>query len=91
MGDIKGLFRDLDSWIRRRLRMVQMRSWKKPQKLLRVMRMRGWENDLPSIRMTAWRNSSCQHAHYAMPNAWFKEIGLCSLLDMYNEQHPQRG
>jgi group II intron reverse transcriptase/maturase len=91
MGDIKSLFGNLDSWIRRRLRMIQMRSWRKPQKMLRVMRKRGWKKDLPSIRMTAWRNSSCQHAHYAMPNAWFKEIGLCSLLDMYNEQHPQRG
>jgi RNA-directed DNA polymerase len=90
-GDIKGLFRDLDSWIRRRLRMIQMRSWRKPRKLLRVMRKRGWKDNLPSIRMTAWRNSSCLHAHFAMPNAWFKELGLCSLLDMYNEQHPQRG
>jgi RNA-directed DNA polymerase len=91
VGDTEWLFRSLDSWIRRRLRMVQMRSWRKPRKMLREMRRRGWKRDLPSIRMTAWKNSSCQHAHYAMPNKWFRELGLCSLLDIYNEQHPQRG
>lgn len=90
-GNVKILFKNLDSWIRRRLRMVQMRSWRKPRKLLREMRRRGWKGELTSIRMTAWRNSKCQHAHYAMPNDWFKEIGLRSLLDIYNEQHPQRG
>lgn len=90
-GNVKVLFKNLDSWIRRRLRMVQMRSWRKPRKLLREMRRRGWKGELPSIRMTAWRNSKCKHAHYAMPNEWFKEIGLCSLSDIYNEQHLQRG
>lgn len=90
-GDVKGLFRNLDAWIRRRLRMVQMRSWRKTRKLLREMRRRGWKGELTSIRMTAWRNSNCQHAHYAMPNKWFTELGLCYLVDIYNDQHPQRG
>lgn len=90
-GDGSGWLREQDSWIRRRLRMVQMRSWRKPRKLLREMRKRGWRGDLSSIRMTAWRNSSCQHAHYAMPNSWFKDIGLCHLKDIFNEHHPQRG
>ncbi|MBD2844255.1 group II intron reverse transcriptase/maturase [Paenibacillus sp. IB182496] len=90
-GDVKGSFRALDQWIRRRLRMVQMRSWRKARKMLREMRRRGWRGELPTIRMTAWRNSNCQHAHYAMPNQWFKELGLCSLADLYDEQHPQRG
>lgn len=90
-SDAKTWFREQDGWIRRRLRAVQMRSWRKPRKMLREMRRRGWQKELPSIRMTAWRNSSCQHAHYAMPNEWFKTMGLCSLVDIYNEQHPQRG
>jgi group II intron reverse transcriptase/maturase len=90
-GEGKGLFRELDAWIRRRLRMVQMRSWRKARKLNREMRRRGWKGELLLIRMTAWRNSKSQQAHYAMPNQWFKELGLCSLVDLYNEQHPQRG
>jgi RNA-directed DNA polymerase len=91
VGDTKKLFKKLDAWIRRRLRMVQMRSWRKTRKLLRELRRRGWKGNLTGIRMTAWRNSKCQHAHYAMPNQWFEEIGLCNLVDIYNDQHPQRG
>jgi RNA-directed DNA polymerase len=91
VGNTKGLFKSLDAWIRRRLRMVQMRSWRKARKLTSEMRRRGWRGELSTIRMTAWRNSKCLHAHYAMPNQWFEEIGLCNLVDIYNDQHPQRG
>ena len=86
-GDIKKRFKSMDSWIRRRLRMVQLRSWRKVRKLHREMRRRGWRGELPGIRMTAWRSSSGQYAHVAMPNVWFKEIGLCSLADIYNKLH----
>ncbi|WP_391570788.1 group II intron reverse transcriptase/maturase [Cohnella sp.] len=90
-GDVSSRFRVLDAWIRRRLRAVQLRSWRKIRKLHREMRKRGWNRDLPGLRMTAWRSSHSTYAQYAMPNAWFKEIGLCSLLDIYKELHPQRG
>ncbi|MFC3773816.1 group II intron reverse transcriptase/maturase, partial [Paenibacillus sp. GCM10012303] len=47
-GDVKKRFRELDGWIRRRLRSVQLRSWKKVRKLHREMRRRGWDNsDMP--------------------------------------------
>jgi len=87
-------FKEMDGWIRRRLRAVQLRSWKKVRKLHRELRRRGLtglKRELPGIRMTAWRNSKCAHAHMAMPNDWFNEIGLCSLADLYNERRLQRG
>lgn len=84
-------FKQMDGWIRRRLRAVQLRSWRKVRKLHRELRRRGHKGELPRIRMTAWRNSSCAHAHMAMPNEWFKEIGLCSLAELYNERRLQRG
>lgn len=91
-GDVKSRFRDTDSWIRRRLRAVQLRIWKKVRKLHREIRRRGWNNkELPGLRMTAWRSSNSTYAQYAMPNKWFVEIGLYSLLDIYKELHPQRG
>lgn len=90
-GDGITRFKELDAWIRRRIRMVQMRSWRKSRKLLREMRRRGWKGELTSISMTRWRNSLSKHAHCAMPNEWFNEIGLCNLVDMYNERHPQWG
>lgn len=91
-GDVRNRFRDLDSWIRRRLRSVQLRSWRKVKKLHREMRRRGWDNkEQPDLRMAAWRSSHSTYAQYAMPNAWFKEMGLSSLLEIYKELHPQRG
>ena len=90
-GNVKTRFGAMDSWVRRRVRMVQLRSWRKVRKLHREMRRRGWRGELPGMRMTAWRSSNSQYANYAMPNTWFKEIGLCSLTDIYNELHPQRG
>ncbi|MBG9795443.1 hypothetical protein ABD76_28160 [Paenibacillus dendritiformis] len=84
-------FKQMDGWIRRRLRAVQMRSWKKIRKLHRELRRRNFEGELPQLRMTAWRNSRSFHIQYVMPNEWFHEIGLCSLVMLYNELHPQRG
>jgi group II intron reverse transcriptase/maturase len=92
IGDVKSWFRDMDAWIRRRLRAIQLRSWKKVRKLHGEMRRRGWDNkEMPGLRMTAWRSSHSTYAQYAMPNKWFEEIGLSSLLAIYKELHPQRG
>lgn len=91
-GDVKTSFTTLDSWIRRRLRMVQMRSWRNTKPLHRMLRKKGWkEEQLYGIRMTAWRNSMCQMVHSALDNKHFEDIGLCTLLELYNEHHPQRG
>ncbi|WP_246590761.1 group II intron maturase-specific domain-containing protein [Paenibacillus sophorae] len=68
-GDVKSKFREYDAWIRRRLRSVQLRSWKKIRKLHREMRRRGWDSELPGLRMTAWRSSHSTYAQYVMPNS----------------------
>jgi RNA-directed DNA polymerase len=87
----KTLFTEFDQWIRRRLRSVQLRSWRKIQKLHRELRRRKWKGELPRLRMYAWRSSMSTPVHVALPNELFKEIGLISLVDIYNEHHPQRG
>lgn len=91
IGFSKSLFQDLDSWIRRRLRMIQLRSWRKIRKLHRELRKRKWEGELPHLSMTSWKNSKTKHVHFAIPNERFREIKLVFLLDIYNELHPQRG
>jgi group II intron reverse transcriptase/maturase len=91
IGFSKTLFQKLDSWIRRRLRMIQLRSWRKIRKLHRELRKRKWKGELPHLSMTRWRNSKTEHVHFAIPNERFREIKLVFLLDIYNELHPQRG
>ncbi|WP_404458864.1 group II intron reverse transcriptase/maturase [Oceanobacillus kapialis] len=88
---VKSLFQKLDAWIRRRLRMVQLRSWRKIRKLHRELRRRKWKGELPQLRMYAWRSSLSTPVHVAIPNERFGEIGLVSLVDIYYEHHPQRG
>lgn len=91
-GHVKTLFGALDSWIRRRLRAVQLRSWRKVNSLHRMLRKKGWRKEkLLGLRMTAWRSSICQMVHGALTVEHFEQIGLCSLLKLYNELHPQRG
>ena len=70
------MFRELMTWIRRRLRSKQLKLWKKAAKLLRVLRQRGYHGDFKAIKMTSWRNSCSQHAHYAIPNSFFDELKL---------------
>jgi len=76
IANCKTVLRKLMSWLRRRLRAIQMKLWKKPQKLHRRLRQLGYKGEFKRIKMASWRNASCQLAHMAMPNRWFNEIGL---------------
>jgi len=76
VANCKTELRKLMSWLRRRLRAIQMKLWKKPQKLHRRLRQLGYKGEFKRIKMASWRNASCKLAHMAMPNRWFNEIGL---------------
>lgn len=76
VANCKGWFKEMTGWIRRRLRAIQMRLWKKPRKLHRKLRQLGYIGEFDYIRMGSWRNASCPLSHWAMPNKWFDELGL---------------
>ena len=61
----------LMGWVRRRLRCIQLRQWKKPSKLHRVLKQRGYKPPFKLIKMQSWRNSCSPLASHAMPNSWF--------------------
>jgi len=87
-GNVKGKFKTWDSWIRRRLRMVQLRSWRKVKNLHRLLRRKGWrEESLRGIRMFAWRSSKRPMVHAALDNQYFTELGLVSLVSVYDERY----
>ena len=72
------VFAQLAGWLRRRLRAIQLKLWKKPQRLHRRLRQLGYGGHFKAIRMKSWRNAASPLAHYAMPNKWFEELGLFS-------------
>jgi group II intron reverse transcriptase/maturase len=76
IANISKILKRLASWIRRRLRAVQLRLWKKPSKLHRRLKQLKYKPPFKFIKMSSWRNSASPLASYAMPNEWFKAIGL---------------
>ncbi len=91
IGFCKTLFLYLDKWVRRRLRMIQLRSWRKIKKLHKELRKRGWRGELPRLRMTKWRSSQSPPVSIAIPNERFRELPLVHLYDIYQDLHPKRG
>jgi len=77
VANCKGVLRSFMSWVRRRLRAVQMFLWKKPARLHRRLRQLGYSGEFMRIAMRRWRNSASKQASMAMPNKWFHEkVGL---------------
>ncbi len=91
IGYVKGLFAKLDSWIRRRIRMVQLRSWKKPDKLLSILKDKEWKGEFKRIDMSSWRNSTCQIVHYVMDKDWFCQKGWLGLTDIRRKLLSENG
>ena len=75
----KKLFSNLMSWIRRRLRMMIMRSWKSWKGLHKQLRRMGYKGSFEKISVTHWRNSSCKLLHMALPNSWFDNAHLFNM------------
>lgn len=76
IGLTKSLFQNLMSWIRRRLRMMVMKSWKSWKPLHKQLRRRGYQGTFQKISVTRWRNSSTGIIHMALPRTYFTERGL---------------
>ena len=67
-------------WIRRRLRCIQLKQWKKPKRLHRRLRQLGYSGRFKRIKMQSWHNARSPLASYAMPNSWFHiKLGLVDM------------
>jgi len=73
----------LDSWIRRRLRCVYWRRWKRGKKRFAELRKRGVGKDLSAQTAGSvhgpWRISRSPALSFAFPNAHFNTLGLALL------------
>ncbi len=72
-------FKKIASWLRRRLRCIQLKLWKTPQRFHRWLKQMGYKPPFKSIKMNSWRNSQSPLVNYALPNKWFDESGLVNL------------
>ncbi len=84
---ITGELKELDAWLRRKLRCIRWRQWKTPRTRFKKLVARGvnqpkaaraaWGRDGP------WRSAASSAMNVAMPNRALYEMGLLSLLEYH--------
>ncbi len=83
LAETKGIFDELDGWIRRKLRNILWRQWKKPWTRYRKLMQYG----LKEVRVQKsamngrgpWWNSGASHMNQALPGKFFYDLGLVNL------------
>jgi RNA-directed DNA polymerase len=85
LSEIKGALEQLDEWIRRKLRCILWRQWKKPRTRAKKLMARGIEKVRAFISAYngrgPWWNAGGSHMNMAIPLKWLKQQGLLSLLE----------
>jgi group II intron reverse transcriptase/maturase len=82
--EFKRIFYDLDTWIRSRLRSIQLKKWKKPKLFQRMMIRSGYEPDEAHrvwVKMNKWQSVNRMEVKVVMNLQWFKRQGVLHLDD----------
>jgi len=84
LSEVKGVFESLDQWLRRRLRNMIWRQWKRPRTRRKKLMRRGLDEHRASQSAYngrgPWWNSGASHMNAAIPRRYFDTCGLVSLL-----------
>jgi RNA-directed DNA polymerase len=81
------IFKDMDSWIRRRLRCVQWKQWKTCRRRYKALRRLGLDaldaRKLGNCSHGPWSVSGYSPLNRALPNAYFDSLALPRLVVLY--------
>ena len=81
----KRTLEERDGWIRRKLRCILWRQWKRRAARVRTLMQRGLSRERASRSARngrgPWWNAGASHMNAAFPKSWFDRMGLVSLLD----------
>lgn len=86
-AEVKGLFEELDEWVRRKLRCIIWRQWKRPYgRAKNLMRLglseeRAWRS--ATNGHGPWWNAGASHMHRAVRKSFFDKLGLISLMEQH--------
>jgi len=84
LAQVRGVFEDLDPWIRRKLRAILWRQWKRWRTRLTELRRRGLAPQRAASSATngrgPWWNAGASHMNEAVRTAWLRQQGLVSLV-----------
>ena len=85
LSEFKGFAEELDGWIRRRLRLIIWRQWKRPSTRLKRLIKAGLSEETASKSAyngrKHWWNSGASHMNAAFPKRYFDHLKLVSALD----------
>ena len=83
--DVRGSLEEMDAWIRRKLRCILWRQWKRPRTRLKELRRRGLDETRAAISAYngrgPWWNAGASHMNQAVPTSMLRRLGLVSLID----------
>ena len=85
LAQVEGTFEELDGWVRRKLRQMLWRQWKRSHtRATRLMQRglnqgRAWKS--AANGRGSWWNSGASHMNEAFPKRYFDQVGLLSLLN----------
>ena len=82
--EFKKIFKDLDGWIRSRLRSMQLKKWKNPRKFQRIMIKVGFKPQEARkvwVKMNKWQSVNRTAVRFVMNLKWFKRQELIFLDD----------
>lgn len=87
LAEVKAAFERLDEWIRRRLRCIRWRQWKRAYTRAKNMMKRGLPEERAWKSATngrgPWWNAGASHMNQALPKLYFDRLGLVSLLNRH--------
>lgn len=87
LAEVKRVFEELDGWLRRRLRCIIWRQWKRVFTRARNLMKRGLGEERAWRSATngrgPWWNSGASHMNYAFSKSYFDDLGLVSLLNRH--------
>jgi RNA-directed DNA polymerase len=84
LSETRGTFEELDGWLRRKLRCLLWRQWKRAWTRFTRLKARGldearaWKSAING--RGSWWNSGASHMNEAFPKKFFDQLGLLSLL-----------
>jgi RNA-directed DNA polymerase len=85
LAEVNGFAEELDGWIRRRLRLILWRQWKRSKTRYRKLLTAGLSED--RARLSAgngqgpWWNSGASHMNDVFRKKYFESLGLVSMRD----------
>ncbi|ABZ83631.1 reverse transcriptase (RNA-dependent DNA polymerase) [Heliomicrobium modesticaldum Ice1] len=90
--DTPSVLKELDEWLRRRLRMCLLKQWKRPKTRRRNLVALGipeeWACNISGSRKGYWRLALTPQMNKALGLAYWREQGLVSLVETY-QSHRQ--